>query len=193
MPEEINNTAGAMSATRTGAKSAAEAGDQPQTAANSTPPPFDEWLAAQDETTKALVAQRFTALENTVRATRTEREELARQLREATKKLQEGSEARNALEALSARLQVAETRATFYEEAAKPEIGCTNARLAFLGAQEIGGIDDKGRVNWDAVRAAFPELFRPRVPPGNAGAGTGATPPGKMDMNTYIRRMAGRG
>ena len=175
--------AGAMPASTTPAAQPEEA--QPLT--------FDGWLNGQDETVKALVEQRFEALQNTVKATRTEREDLAKQLRDATKKLEEGSDARLALEGLSEQLELEQRRAAFYEDAARPELGCTNPKLAYLGAQEISAIDGKGRVSWDAIKTAFPELFRAPHVSANAGDGTGRQPPAARSMNDFIRRSTGRG
>ena len=164
----------------------------PSPAENDAPLNFDGWLNGQDEPVKQLVNERFEALQNTVKATRTEREDLAKQLRDATKKLAEGSEARQALEGLSEQLEQERLRATFYEDAARPELGCSNPRLAYLGAQEISAIDGKGRVSWDAIKTAFPELFRTPHVTAHAGDGTGRQPPTGKSMNDFIRKSAGR-
>lgn len=169
----------------TTAQSAAQQG-------GATPQSFDEWLGAQDAAIKGLVGERFRALEASVKATRDERNELAKQLKAAAKGLGAESEERKALEAMTAKVEAAEMRAAFFEDAAKPEIGCGNAKLAFIAAQEIGAIDAKGRINWGALKEQFPELFRAKPPAGNAGAGTGTPPPAKGGMNEFIRKAAGR-
>lgn len=126
---------------------------------------------------------------------RTQHQGLARQLREATQQLEQGSETRQQLEALSGQLEAAQRRAEFFEEATRPENGCTNVRLAFIAAQEVGAIDQRGRINWTALREQFPELFKQKTtPPGNAGDGTntGGKPPGQgARMDDIIRRKAG--
>lgn len=191
MPE--NQPAAATAAnTQSGATPAAAATETQQPAEGATPPSFDEWLKGQDDTVKGLVAERFKQLESTVKATRTERETLNKQLRDASKKLEEGSEARKALEDVTSKLEAAEQRTAFYEDAARPEIGCNNPKLAWLAAIEIGAIDGKGRVGWEALKSQFPELFKTKVPNANAGTGTGTPPAGKVTMNEWIRRAAGR-
>jgi hypothetical protein len=172
-------------------------GQQEQDGAGEKPVTFDAWLAEQDDTIKGLYESHTAGLKNALRAEReqrrTESVDLLKQLREATKGATEGSEAKKALEGVTARLEQAELRAGFFEDAAKPEIGCANPRLAFIAAQEIGAIDGKGRVHWDDLRSQFPELFRKQTTgSGNAGAGTGTPPTGRLDMNAVLRRAAGR-
>lgn len=191
MPDETRPAGATPASTSPDAMSGTTADGQ-QPAGSATPPSFDEWLKGQDEVVKGLVAERFRQLDSTVKATRAEREALNKQLRDATKKLEEGSEARKALEGMSAKLEEAEQRLSFFEDAAKPEIGCNNPKLAWLAAIEAGAIDGKGRVNWEALKTQFPELFKPKVPPANAGSGTGTPPAGKVSMNDWIRRAAGR-
>lgn len=158
-----------------------------------TPPAsFDEWIKGQPAEVAALIDSHVTGLRNTVQATRRERDDLAKQLRDAAKGLEQGSEARKALEAMTAQVEAAEVRAAFYEDAAKPEIGCTNARLAYIAAQQDALIDNRGRVNWESLRQTYPELFRRAAPTSNAGAGTQNTQPATGGMNEFIRRAAGR-
>ena len=157
-----------------------------------TPATFEAWLETAPDDLKGLVTGHIESLRNTVQATRRERDELAQQVKKAAKGLEEGSAARQSLEQLSGQLEAAERRATFYEDAARPEIGCTNTRLAYLAAVEDGLIDARGRVNWEAMKTKYSELFRQVIPRGNAGNGAGATPPPTGGMNAYIRRAAGR-
>lgn len=158
-------------------------------------PTFDQWLQSLDEQAQTLVQERFRTLEGALQSERTQHQGLARQLREATQQLEQGSETRQQLEALSGQLEAAQRRAEFFEEATRPENGCTNVRLAFIAAQEVGAIDQRGRINWTALREQFPELFKQKTtPPGNAGDGTntGGKPPGQgARMDDIIRRKAG--
>ena len=94
-----------------------------QSTEQAPPASFDEWVKAQPPEVVALLDDHVTGLRNTVQATRRERDDLAKQLREAAKGLEQGSEARKALEAMTAQVEAAEVRAAFYEDAAKPEIG----------------------------------------------------------------------
>jgi hypothetical protein len=170
-----------------------EQGQQPQ---GETPVSFEDWLGKQDETTRKLYEEHTKGLKSALQGERDARKaetaKLSRELREASKRLEEGSEARKALEGVTGQLEAAEARAAFYEEAIRPEIGCNNPRLAFIAAQDGGLIDGKGRISWDVLKAQFPELFRPKVPPASAGAGTQAQPPRSGGMNEFIRKAAGR-
>lgn len=154
---------------------------------------WEQVLATLPEEQRQLHDTHTQGLRSALQSERQQRQELTRQLREATQQLEEGSQARQQLEALTNQLETAERRADFMEEAVRPEIGCTNPRLAYMAAQEIEAIDRRGRINWDALKQQFPELFKSqqKTPPGNAGSGTGQAPTGK-DMNAFIRTAAGR-
>lgn len=158
-----------------------------------TPPPatFDEWLAGQDEHSKGLVTARLQSVEGALRAQRGERDNLAKQIKELSAKAEKGSETERQLQAISAQLEDANQRADFYKDATKPEIGCSNAELAYIAAKAAGAIDQKGRVNWDALKTAYPELFQKKIPAAGAGAGT-QNPPQATTMNDFIRQAAGR-
>lgn len=161
-----------------------------------TPPAdFDSWLAAADEPTKAIVNARFAALDNTVKATRTERDDFKKQIKDLQPLAAKGSELEASLTELSTRIELADRRANFAEEALKPEVGCSNSRAAFLVATADNLFDRKGAPLWDKIKAAAPELFK--VPVANAapGAGTGLQPAGTNShsaMNDFIRNR-GRG
>lgn len=202
-------SAGAMTeAEIAGEGQTAEQGGTNQEQAEASPE-WDTWIAGQPDQVRALIDSHVRGLKTALDKERQarsslshertdlakQRSDLANQLRQATKSVQEGSEARKTLEQMSAKLEQAELRARFYEEGVKPEIGCTNPRMAMLAAQELDAIDSKGRIGWETIKGAFPEIFRqPRQPQGNAGAGTGAPPPANVGnaMNQMIRRAAGR-
>lgn len=154
------------------------------------PVTFDTWLGSQDETVKGLIGERFKALENTVSATRGERDTLAKEIKGLAKTQAEGSEARKSLDEISAKLEQTERRADFIEEAIKPDIQCRNPRAAWLLAQADSLFDSKGRPDWGALKREAPELFGPVA--GEANAGTGTKEPIKTSttMNDFIR---GRG
>lgn len=132
--------------------------------------------------------------ETDAQATRTERDTLAGKLATLAKTL--GKDTSDAVPAAIAemitQLEASNRRASFAEESGKPEIGCTNPRVAFATAQAEGLFDARGNVNWQALKTAAPELFRVRAPEGNAGAGTGTPPAATKSMNTFIRSAAGR-
>jgi hypothetical protein len=154
------------------------------------------WLKEQTDDVRKLYEQHTTGLRSALQSERTQRSDLARQLRDAATKAEAGSEAQKNLAETAAKLEEAEARASFFEEATKPEIGCTNPRLAYLAARESQAIDGKGRISWEELKGAYPELFKPKAstsaPAGNAGAGTGAPPAASFDMNAIIRKAAGR-
>jgi polyhydroxyalkanoate synthesis regulator phasin len=152
---------------------------------------WDAWLAQQPDAVKTLFDEHVKGLKTALDTERAQRSDLAKQLREATQKLEKDSDARKGLEELASKLEIAERRAMFYEEASKPDVQCTNPRLAWLVAQEANLFDRRGMPDWGAIRAAAPELFR-RVGVGSADGGTGQTGQQQFDMNAAIRRAAGR-
>jgi len=166
---------------------------EPTKAEGVTPATFEDWLEKQEPQVKELYETHSEALMNTVRATRKERDDLARQIKELAKTQAEGSEARKALDEMSVKLEVTEKKADFFEQAMKPELQCRNAKAAWLLAQASNLFDRKGNPDWDAIRAEAPELFGVNVANANAGAGTGNLPPAKKSMNDFIRQAAGRG
>ena len=158
-----------------------------------TPKDFETWLEGQDETVKGLYNVHSESLLNTVRATRKERDDFARQIKELAKGQAEGSEARKALDEMGVKLEVSEKRATFLEESIKPEIQCRNAKAAWLLAQSENLFDRKGNPDWNAIKAEAPELFGLPTASAKAGTGTATPPPATKNMNDFIRTASGRG
>lgn len=154
---------------------------------------FETWLGEQPEHVKKGYESHTAGLKSTLEKERSDRKEFARLLKELTPKAEKGSELEKALGETSTRLEQTERKLAFVEEASKPEIGCSNARAAFLVAEADGLFKRSGEPDWAAIKAAAPELFGRKAPPGNAGSGNGSPPVGKADMNTAIRQMAGRG
>lgn len=150
---------------------------------------WETFLAAQPKEIQGMYEEHVTGLKNTVSATRKERDDAIKELKKVAKTAEEGSEARKQLEAITAQLETSNRRAEFAEEAVKPEIGCTNPRLAWLAATESGLFKSNGSPDWEAIKAAAPELFggRQKAPPGNAGSGTNNPAPGKPSMDDWIR------
>jgi len=192
MPPDSKDTDNKGSATNVTAGATDAAG----TTANQTPPadqtPPASWediLATLPDEQKTLYEQHTTKLRNAVQATRQERDDLQKRLGDITAALGKDPEAaKKLLDETSAQLELATRRAEFAEQAIRPEIGCTNPAAAFAVAQSQGLFDARGNPNWDALKAAVPELFRkPPSPAGNAGAGTGAPPPAAQSMDEIIR------
>jgi len=154
---------------------------------------WDTWVASQDDTVKGLIDGHVKGLKSALDNERSQRGDLAKQLRDVTAKAEKGSELEKALTDVSTQLEGATRRAAFYEEAGKSEIGCSNPKLAFLAAQAEGLFDSRGNVNWQELKATAPELFRVRTPDGHAGQGTGTAPAPVRDMNAFIRAASGRG
>lgn len=155
---------------------------------------FDSWLGAQPEHVRKGYETHTAGLRSALETERTQRKEFASQLKGLSAKAEKGSEAERALGEMSSRVEQAEQRAAFYEEAGKPEIACTNPKAAFLVASAEGLFKRSGEPDWNAIKQAAPELFGQRkTPPGNAGSGNGSPPAQKGDMNAFIRAAAGRG
>lgn len=164
--------------------------EQPKEGA--TPKSFEEFLEAQPEDVKSLYQSHSEALLNTVKATRDERDQFKKQIKELAKGQAEGSDAKKQLEAMEAQLEKSERRASFLEDAMKPEIQCRNPRAAWLLADAEGMFDKKGLPDWTAIKREAPELFGQPVANANAGNGTQEKPAPHRDMNAYIRKAAGR-
>lgn len=155
-------------------------------------PTFDEWYNGLDAPHKGLVDNRLQALESALNTERQNRTDLSKRIRDLAAKADKGSELEKQLNEASTRLEAAERRAAFAEDAIKPEIGCTNVKAAFALAQAEDLFDRHGRPDWNALKATAPELFR-RPSGGSADGGAGTNQGPKLDMNTLIRRAAGRG
>ncbi|HPS41364.1 MAG TPA: hypothetical protein PK040_02085 [Anaerolineaceae bacterium] len=155
---------------------------------------FEAFLEGQTPEVKALYEGHTTGLRNSVAAARKERDDLSKLLKEATKQAQDGSELQKQLTQIGAQLEMAERRATFAEEAIRPEIGCSNAKAAFLIAQADDLFKKDGSPDWEGIKRAAPELFKkPGSANATAGNGTGDDANKlKPSMNDAIRRAAGR-
>lgn len=160
--------------------------------ADVTPATWDAFLEKQPADVKALYESHSTGLLNTVKAVRDERDGFKKQLKDLTKNAEAGSEAQKQLEAMMAQLEVTERRATFLEEAVKPEIECRNPGAAWVIAKAQDLFTKNGQPDWKQIKTAAPELFGKVIANANAGNGTGTPPAHKQDMNSFIRSK-GRG
>ena len=183
---ELNLQAGATGPAQTGAGATGAGSEQLDET-------FEGFLGKQPKTVQELYSKHVTGLRNTVAATRQERDDLSKQIKELTQKAEKGSELERRLTEISQKLESAERKADFMEQAMKPEIGCRNPAVAYALATVNSLFNSKGVPDWNAVKLAAPELFGKEVPPAHAGEGTGSGPAGKADMNALIRRKAGRG
>ena len=155
------------------------------------PTSFEAWMEKQDEPTKALYNEHISGLKNTVKSTRQERDDFAREIQKLLPKAEKGSEFEKNLTETLLKLEATERRATFVEEAVKPGIDCRNPKAAYAYAVTVDAFDRKGNPDWALLKREAPELFGKSTPPAHGGSGT-ETPPQANDINSQIRRAAGR-
>lgn len=152
---------------------------------------FEEWLGAQDEIVRGLYDDHVKGLKGALTSERESRREVEKQLRDLAGKAEKGSESEARLTQMADELAGARMQAEFYEAA--HDAGVRNLRLAYLVASQDKLIDARGRVDWEKMRTAYPELFpQQRQPAGNAGSGTGAAGQSRpQNFNDVLRRAAG--
>jgi len=153
---------------------------------------FDEWLPKQPKEIQAAFEEHVTGLKNTVKATRDERDGLAKQIKDLLPKAEKGSELEKSLIEFAGKLDAAEKRAAFFEDAIKPGIDCRSPKAAFILAVAENLFDRRGAPDWDALRKSYPELFGKVTAPAGGGNGND-NPPRQNSMNDFILRAAGRG
>lgn len=158
---------------------------------------FEDWHKSLSEDQKKLaepIKAHFDRVYAAVSATRTERDNLSAQLRDAMKKTKEGSPERAELEKISNDLEKANRRADFYEQA--PSHKCLEPKAAYALAVTENLFDKKGNVDWKALEAEAPGLFgeaRKALPKkGGAGSGTDDKPAKQSNMSDWIRQQAGK-
>jgi len=158
---------------------------------NDQPVTFEAWLGNQDDAVKGLIDTHVSGLKSALDGERAQRKELANQLKTLSKDLEKGSQARDALESLTGKMEQFEQQLAAYD--ALSTAGVTNLKLAYIAAREAEAIRKDGTVNLETLKAQYPELFKKASPPpGDAGAGTGNGAPSSKNMNDFIRAAAGR-
>lgn len=165
---------------------------------NSNVETFESWLEAQPDEIKNKAKPLFTAhvekLQSTVKATRKERDDLSVELRDAAKKLEKESAERKALEDSADKLDAANRRADFYEDA--PSHNCRNSKAAYIIAEKENLFLKNGLPDWKKIEETAPEFFgevKKKLPgKGGAGSGTGEEPASGLTMNDWIRAQAKR-
>jgi len=194
MPDSTNQTATGGTPEPANTQPGASGTQAPEAQTPPLPETFEAFLDAQPAEIQGLYETHTKGLKAALDSERSQRGDLTKQLRELLPKAEKGSELEATLNATMAKLEDAERRAEFLEEATKPEIGCRSKyiKTAYMAAQAEGMIDAKGRVDWLALKAAYPEMFGEPTPKGNAGNGTQAPPAAAISMNDLIRRKAGR-
>lgn len=167
-----------------------------------TPPQtWDEWLAGQAEAERATIARLYesknSGLMSALERERDERKTLQKQLRDMAKGADAGSDVQTQLTAIADQLAAAERRADFFRDASKPDVGLSDAEgaWAIANSRPDDYFDKRGNLNVALLKERHPGLFAQPRPTPRANAGSGTQQPdqnGGMDMNTAIRRMAGR-
>jgi hypothetical protein len=154
---------------------------------------WDAFLETLPPEVKALHEQHEAGLRNTVQATRQERDAFKARLDALIKGLdgQEPEAVKRQLQELQDSVETANARAAFFEDAARPDVGCRNAKLAWMVAQADNLFDRRGNPDWEAIRQAAPELFGAAIPQSNAGSGASSPPSAKTSMDDIIRQRAG--
>lgn len=169
-----------------GEKPEKENGEKPE-AEKSSYETFDEFLATLDDGVKELYEAHTSGLKTALDRERANTRSLADQLKSLQPKAEKGSELEKELSETLTRLEQAERKTVFLEEAVKPEIGCVNPKVAYALATSEEYFDDKGQPDWKQLKETAPELFR-TTPVTNAGT---RKKPASTDINAEIRRKAG--
>jgi len=185
---EVANTPTATPVTEPAAQ---PADTQQQVAAE--PVKFDDWYGKLEDPIKDLVDDHVKGLKSALDSERTERRSLSKQLQSLSKSAEEGSEFQKQLQDTVGRLDEAEKKAKFLEDAHGQNI--SNLKLAWMAAKEEGLIGRDGTADFLKLREIAPELFASKtiIPAGNAGTGNGQAGTVKPNMSNWIRAAAGRG
>jgi len=113
---------------------------------------------------------------------------LSAQLKELLPKAEKGSELEAQLTETVSKLESAERRAAFAEQAIKPEVSCSNVKAAYALALADNLFDKDGNPDWTTIKQTAPELFRK---PSSTDGGAGNRQPPKEDIYTAAMRAAG--
>ena len=158
---------------------------QPQTPAaqpaeGETPKPltWDDWQTQLSDEQRKLIESKFDtdakALKGALEKERDEAKTLAKQLKALQDKAEKGSDMEKALQDLQAQLTAANQEKAFILEA--PAKGVVNVKAAYKLAVADELIDAKGAIDWEALKAGYPELFaaaKPPAPPDTNAGNTG--------------------
>ena len=154
---------------------------------------FDDWLKDQPDPVKALLDGHTKGLKSALDSERDARKKSERELREMAGKADKGSEAEAKLTALADQMAESDRRADFYDAA--HAAGVSNLKLAYIAAVQGEMFDRHGKVNFEALKKDYPELFAgasKNKPAGNAGNGTqSGDGTGKTSMDDLIRAKVG--
>ena len=160
--------------------------------AGNEPLSYKDWVGEQPDNVKTMLSSWEGGLKSALQSERTRAKDLEKQVRDASKKLEEGSDARVQLESLADSLALAKQESAFYELA--HAAGANNIKLLYIAATQDKSVHADGSADFVQLKTVYPQLFgstKP-VPKANAGDGSGDPPSGKKDMNNFLRAAAGR-
>lgn len=154
---------------------------------------FEDWLKSQPVEIQESYKKHTSGLLNSVRASRRERDEYSEQLKEALKKVQAGSELEQQLRQLQKSLEESKRTEVFFDDALRPEIGCSNPRGALFVAKAGDLFGKDGKPLWDEIKKIAPEFFiQKKSEPQRFEGGKGMESGVKPSMSDLIRKAAGR-
>lgn len=150
---------------------------------------WEGFMEDQPDDVKALFDEHIKGLKDTIKTTRTERDNLSVQLKKLSKDLDKHPELQKTVDDLQKDLDAANQRADFYAEA--PGEGCKNIKAAYALALSASLFDSRGLPDWEAIRDEAPELFsKGRTLDTDAGKGTDSSRTRQrkpVSMNDIIR------
>lgn len=150
---------------------------------------FDAFIEKQDTKVKELYEKHTSGLKSALEKERDEKRDLSKQLKDLLPKAEKGSELEKQLSETLTKFEAAERRASFAEDAIKPEIGCVNIKAAYALAVADNLFDRQGKPDWMEIKRVAPELFRKA---GSTDGGAGGKSEPINDINAAIRKAAGR-
>lgn len=145
---------------------------------------FDAWLETQPEDVKSLLTERFTALENTVKATREERDNLSSELKQMAKHVDANSDAGKQLAEAISRAETSERKSSVLEDAVR--VGVKNPLTVYAVAITENLFTEDGKPDWEQIKLKAPELFTASSINSDAGSGTNQKP--EKSFNAEIRK-----
>lgn len=151
---------------------------------------YEQWFGEQAEEVRAMIEEHNKGLLNSVKATRDERDALSKELKKLAKEIDEHSEAGKQLGELRAKLEQAEKKSNFIEQAVKQGVKRPTAAYAIANTENL--FLEDGNPDWGKIKESVPELFTVTNTSNNAGAGTNQNALPKRDVNTAIREAANK-
>ena len=132
---------------------------------------FDSWQAALPEDVRALLTEHTSGLTRALQEERTETQRLAAERDRLVSDAERMATAESDLVDLGKRLRKAELKEAVFMGA--KAAGCVNPSAAVALVAELGlTLGDSAQIDWGALRANAPELFRV-VAHGSADGGAG--------------------